>query len=137
MVDKIGIETKVHMKVALPQWDGKVATVFDFAQELIVYTIDENGSCEACCHPLNNSGLSCRLNLLFKEEVDVLICGAISRRMCRLLLQANIEIHSNVCGEVEVVLKAWQQGQLASFRFRCQRRRRGERCRRAQHTREC
>ena len=118
------------MKVALPLWNGKVATVFDFAHELVVYTIDEEGIRESCCHPLADGGFACRLHLLQKEDVDVLICGAISRQMHKLLQQTRIELHSNVCGPIEAVLNAWQEGNLSPFRFRCHRKRKGCRCQR-------
>mgnify|MGYP001544943323 CR=1 FL=1 len=109
------------MKVALPLWDGKVSTVFDFAREVVVFTINENGKHNRQSFVFADTQLMSHFQLLTKERVNVLICGAISRQLAKLVDHAGIKLHINVCGPIDKVLAAWQKGELEKYRFRCLR----------------
>ena len=47
----------------------------------------------------------------------LLICGAISERLEAALLRAGIQVIPQICGEIELVLRAFEAGQLAEPAF--------------------
>ena len=82
-----------------------------------------------------------RVARLLELQVELLICGAISRDLARWVSGAGIEILSYVSSPIDEVVKAFVAGRLAEPRFvlpgcwpgarngfhRCRRRRRGRR----------
>lgn len=53
-----------------------------------------------------------KLAFLKEQQVDVLICGAISRRVQKYAEELGIRVNPFVSGEVREVWEAWKSGQL-------------------------
>lgn len=102
------------MKVAIPQWQGRVSPVFDVAGNLLLVEYD-NG-CEVRREEvrLAETGLLARAAELSRVGADVLICGAISAPLEARLAAAGVRVLSFVCGTVEEILAGFLAGQLAS-----------------------
>jgi predicted Fe-Mo cluster-binding NifX family protein len=104
-------------KIALPIRDGYVSPAFDFARRLLVVEFEdarEAGRSEIALVPETNAQRAARLVEL---QVQLLICGAISRDLAQWLLGAGIEILPYVSGLIDEVLKAYVTGQLTEPRF--------------------
>ena len=66
------------MKVAIPEWQGRISPVFDVAATLVVADVVDAQAVEQRTVRLFCSDLHGRVMELAGMGVDVLICGAIS-----------------------------------------------------------
>lgn len=116
------------MKIAIPQWQGRVSPVFDVAANLLIVEVVEGRETgrQAIC-PLAVDPLA-RARHVAQLQVDVLICGAVSWPLEMALSSEGVRVISHICGEVEEVLKAFVEGRLSAEEFSmpgcCGRRRR-------------
>lgn len=116
------------MKIALPDWQGRISPVFDVAAHLLVAEVAEGRVEDRRNVLLVADDIPSRVRQVANLEVDVLICGAISWPLEMALVNAGIEVISQNCGEVEQVLAAFAMGRLTQDAFLmpgcCGRRRR-------------
>lgn len=116
------------MKVALPDWEGRISPVFDVAGNLLVADVEDGRVCDRRMFQLNADSPQARAQRLLDFDVDVLICGAISWPLERALFSAGVEVIPQTCGGVEEVLAAFVLGRLTQGAFLmpgcCGRRRR-------------
>jgi predicted Fe-Mo cluster-binding NifX family protein len=105
------------MKVAVTVWEESVSTVCDFCNRLLIFDIEAKKARN--CFPLTfeTQIWPVRVNRLKALGVDVLLCGAVSRHLERMLATAGIEIISWLCGSVEEVIRAYLDGALPDTRF--------------------
>ena len=129
------------MKVAIPQWKGRVSPVFDVAGSLLVSEVHEGVEIGRWQIELTASDPLKRARQVVLTGAKVLICGAISCPLESALLAAGLVLHPQVCGAVEEVLEAFRKGQLDQAAFVmpgcCGRRRRGRRRRGRGHQSNC
>lgn len=130
----------IVMKVAISHWQGRVSPVFDVARNVLVVETDGGGEQSRREVTFDQAEtFPARASRLARTEVNVLICGAISRPLDMAIQALGVEVISQTCGEVECVLRAFMEGQLNSNSFLMpgcrgrgwgsQHRRRGGRCR--------
>jgi len=105
------------MKIAIPVYNGSVSNVFDFAHRLLLVDIETAKVVEPCEVELKAESLPQRAGRLKNLEVDVLICGAISRALATMITASEIEVLAFVTGRVDDVLEAYLTGQLAKSQF--------------------
>ncbi|HPQ66409.1 MAG TPA: hypothetical protein PLI51_06760, partial [bacterium] len=96
------------MKVAIPQWQGRVSPVFDVAGEVLV--ADSDGG--RIRLELGEAAGFERVRRLVEGNVGVLLCCSISRFLEAAVREAGIDLIPHVCGEVEEILAAWTSGRL-------------------------
>ena len=99
------------MKLAIPVCDGRIATVLDFAQKLLLVEFDHGREISRTEVTLHES------KQLIHLDVHVLICGAISRSLSALLTREGIEVIPLVSGPVEDVLTSFLKGRLGDADF--------------------
>lgn len=116
------------MKVAIPDWQGRISPVFDVAAHLLVAEVEDGRILARLLVLMNEDGLHARAKQVSGLGVDVLICGAISRPLELALASAGVEVAPQTCGDVEDVLSAFVAGRLSQDAFLmpgcCGRRRR-------------
>ena len=100
------------MKVSLPIWQGKVAGVFDFADVLLLVDMENGIEKSRNEVPLTERSGPERVGKLRQLDVQVLICGAISKPLAEMVHGAGIEVLPFVSGTVEQVLAAYKMGKL-------------------------
>ncbi|GAF89127.1 unnamed protein product, partial [marine sediment metagenome] len=105
-------------RVAIPIWSGRVCTVFDFAQRLLIVDLDGGKELERKEYVLENVPPLIRASRLLHLNVQVLICGAISSSLASLVSKYGIKIIPSICGDIDEVLNAYITGSLATPRFR-------------------
>ena len=105
------------MIIAIAVWQSRVSPVFDTAGRLLILDV-ENGR-EACRKELSTLGLSIqeRVNRLVELDVDVLICGAISRQLEDMALASGIRVVPWLTGDVEEALEWYLSGKPINTRF--------------------
>jgi len=105
------------MRVAIPHWQGRVSPVFDVAGRVLL--IDIAGAKEQARQEVvvDSTEPGARANLLVDHGATVLICGAISWTLERILGAAGVEVISQICGDVEQILAAFLDGRLDQNRY--------------------
>ena len=117
------------MNVAIPILDERVSPVFDVAQSVILVELDGVRELRRQTVAMHSQDLTRRVDELSQHDVNVLICGAISRPLEAMVVAAGIRVIPQTCGAVEEVVQAFVAGRLNDRAFLmpgcCGRRRHG------------
>lgn len=105
------------MKVAVTVWEDSVSTVCDFCSRVLIFDSDAAEAQKPLSLTFDTQAWPQRVNRLRELGVAVLLCGAVSRPLERLLATAGIEVIAGRCGSVEEVLTAYRDGRLSDARF--------------------
>jgi len=105
------------MRVAIPIWRGCVSPLFEAAGCLLLLRLARGVDFGRRLIDLADRPPAARAQLLWLEGVEVLICGALSRPVQRMLEANKIEVIGWIRGEVEDVLAAFMQGRLGHPRY--------------------
>ena len=122
------------MQVAIPEWEGRVSPVFDTASRVVLLRVEEGR--EAGRREAQFAGMPppLRVQRLADLGIEVLICGAISRRLSAMCQSCGITVIPWVSGSLDEVLRAYLAGALPDPQYTmpgcCGRRLRGRRRRR-------
>ncbi|MEW6363462.1 MAG: NifB/NifX family molybdenum-iron cluster-binding protein [Acidobacteriota bacterium] len=103
--------------MAVTQWLGRVAPLFDTARRVVVVDVRDGARGSSQEGELPDGGPSHRIQALCTLGVDALICGAISRPIARMLGACGISVIPFVAGSVDDVLNAYTSGRLQSPQF--------------------
>jgi len=105
------------MKIAIPIYNDSVSNVFDFAHRFLLVEIENGKEANRSEVALENQLLPQRAGKLKNLEVDVLVCGAISRVLANMVTASGIQLLPYVTGRVDDVLQAYLTGQLVKPEF--------------------
>jgi len=105
------------MRIVLPASGTCVATVFDFADTLMVVDIANMEIAGKQILSIPQSLPSIVAGKLRELKVNTLICGAISNPMAAMVWHSGIEVVPGITGEAEAVVQAYIHGQLAQPKF--------------------
>lgn len=99
------------MRIAVPAWQERVSPVLDFAQQVVL--VDLAGRNETRRRERLGSQVPHeRAGRLDQLDVDVVICGAVSRTLEGLIAARGIRLIPLICGRVEEVIRAFRDGTL-------------------------
>lgn len=105
------------MKIAIPIYNESVSNVFDFATRLLLVNIENDKETNRSEVALESQFSPQRVSQLKTLEVDVLVCGAISRVLANMVVTSGIQVLPYVTGEVNDILQAYLTGQLVKSEF--------------------
>jgi len=105
------------MRVAVPDWEGRVSPVFDVAKQVLLVDLGHPDNGNRRWETLGTALPHERARRLAELGVQVLVCGAISWPLEALLAAAGIRVVPLICGEVEEVVRAFRDGTLENERF--------------------
>jgi len=105
------------MKIAIPIWNNYVSDVFDLTDQFLLVEIENNNDISRSQVLLKNKSLSRLLGQLKNLEVDVLICGAISRALAKKATTLGIQVLPYVTGSIDDVIQAYLSGELTKSKF--------------------
>jgi predicted Fe-Mo cluster-binding NifX family protein len=108
---------ELDMKVAIPQWQGRVSPVFDVAGSLLLIYLGHGVEIDRKGVALVEDTFWGRARRMAGLGIDTLICGAISRPLELALLYSGIEVISQICGDVDQVLEAYMKGRMRQEMF--------------------
>ena len=105
------------MRIAIPIWEDKISPVLDTASKLLI--IDDKTQKQSSRFEANlfEQDMSQRCSFIRGLELDVLICGAVSRQLSEMLKACGIKIISGISGPAEDVLNAYLEGVLLHSGF--------------------
>ena len=106
------VERVIAMKIAIPTFGTRVSPRFDYAQSVLIVTIDEAGAAERQEITATDWAPHERINRLLELGVETVICGGIDRWSAASLQSAGVTIYALVVGEAEDALSALLQGKL-------------------------
>jgi len=95
------------MRIAIPNWQGRVSPVFDVAGSLLLFDVNGQDVLAREELPLRGHGPIARADEVSALKVDVLVCGAISRAVLSAISASGILVIPQICGPVEEVLRAY------------------------------
>jgi len=105
------------MIVAIPVSEGRIAPLFDVAKHLLVIEYQRTQEIRRREVHVGQATLLGRLRALSVNEVDVLICEAVSTPLEVLVTSEGIKVIHHICGPVDTVLEAYVAGRLAEDAF--------------------
>ena len=108
---------KSKNRIAIPTWSDYVSNVFDFANQLLLVDVEDEKDMNHTQVPFVQQVIPQRASQLVELNVDVLICGTISRSLATMLMASHIEVIPFVTGPVDEVLSAYLNKQLDQAKF--------------------
>ncbi len=105
------------MNVAIPVWEHNLSTVFDFCDRIVVVNVASGQIKDRKTVRLADNRAACKPAGLKEFDINVLLCGAISRPLYRMIEASGIMIVSFLRGTVDEVLEAYLTGNLLDRRF--------------------
>jgi predicted Fe-Mo cluster-binding NifX family protein len=105
------------MKIAMAHWQGRVSPVFDVADHLLLITVENGREILREERRLSARQPFERAQKLAEAQVDVLLCGAVSRPLEKALVGAGIQVIAFLGGGVEGILAAFLDQRLADGRL--------------------
>jgi predicted Fe-Mo cluster-binding NifX family protein len=105
------------MRIAISIWEDKISPVLDTASKLLVIDKDTQKESSRFEANLLEQDMSQRCFFIRGLDLDVLICGAVSRQLSEMLKACGIKIISGISGPAEDVLDAYQKGALLHSGF--------------------
>ena len=105
------------MRIAVSIWKDKVSPVLDTASKLLIIESEMKKEVSRFETLLFTQDISRRCHFVRGLNIDVLICGAVSRQLSGRLTSSGVEVISGISGLAEEVLAAYLQGTLLNPRF--------------------
>ncbi len=105
------------MKVALTIWGNRISPVFDSARKLLIAEVKDNKVLSRHYELFNSEEVSGLAELLTGLGINVLICGAISKRFSDIIETSEIKLCPFITGHVDVVLKSYAENENISPDF--------------------
>jgi len=105
------------MRMAIPVWQLRVSPVFDSAGRLLICDIKDGHEISRTRRSINGLSLQGRVKRLVALDVDVLLCGAVSRPLAGMITASGIKVIPCVTGEVDEVLGWYMSGKPLDARF--------------------
>jgi len=105
------------MRLAVAVWDYEVSPVFDFAHRILVVQCDDDEEQSRYRYEIPDESMAARAERLRELGVNVLVCGAISNPLAKMVSGMGITLIPWKCGLVEEVLVAYFSGTLEDPRF--------------------
>jgi predicted Fe-Mo cluster-binding NifX family protein len=105
------------MKIAIPVQGDHVATVFDGADEFLMFETQPGEAVAPFRISCAEDTCISKVSFLKNRGVDILICGALSGFIRRMIEAADIRIFPFVRGTAEEVVEAFCSGALDDRRF--------------------
>jgi len=105
------------MKIGIPIWEDKISPVLDTASRLLVVETEGEKESSRFETYLDVQDIARRCFRIQGIGVDILICGAVSRRLLEKLMALGVQIISGISGPPEDVLRAYLRGNIDDAKF--------------------
>jgi len=105
------------MRIAVPDWKGRVSPVFDVARQLLVVDFEGGRELRRSVESLEQTLPPLRVDGLARRGVNVLLCGGISAPLLRMLEARRINVIPGISGDVNQVLQGYLAGHLTDGRL--------------------
>lgn len=121
------------MKAAFTIWNGRIAPVFDVAGHIAVsHHCAPNDALQWLELPTGTAAE--KLLFLHQQQIELLVCGAMTRSTLLIATSFNIEVQPFIAGDQQRVIECWHNNQpleqlfvMPGCKGRCQQK--GRNCR--------
>jgi predicted Fe-Mo cluster-binding NifX family protein len=101
------------MKIAIPNWQGRVSPVFDASDTIVLIDIESGREQRRENFRLASLDPVRRAQEVASLGADVVLCGAISRTLESALNGAGVHVKGFVCGDLEALVEAFMAGKIS------------------------
>jgi len=105
------------VRIGVPIWEDRVSPVLDAAERLLVVDVEGSVLVRSALRLLDGPHAARVAGTIRNAGVDVLICGAVSEEVGRLIASTGTEIVPWVTGPADEVVRAYVDGTLADARY--------------------
>jgi len=113
------VRVGVSMRVAIAVWNDRISPVFDTSSRLLLVDVEQGAERDRRIVEVGADSFPMqRARRLTELEVNVLICGAISRVLVEMVSASGVVVVPWVSGPVEGVLRAYLTKRLSDSRWR-------------------
>jgi predicted Fe-Mo cluster-binding NifX family protein len=105
------------MKLAIPIHGDRISPMFDVARRFELWGFDRGRDATVVAHDLGHTDPVDKTRRLIEMGTTVLICGAISWPLERMLVSSKVRVIPNTCGSVKEVIAAFIAGNLTETSF--------------------
>jgi len=117
-------------RIAIAMWRLRISPVFDTTGKLLIVDAVNGREMRRAEQDIHELSMQKRVDRLAELDVDVLLCGAISRQLAGMVAASGIRLVPLLTGDAESVLRWYLAGKPFDSRFlmpgcRRQRRRAG------------
>lgn len=104
-------------KISIPLFKDRVSPLFDVAGRFIVFHVKGDRVIDRFYFNTGGYSESEIVNLIKSQNIDIVICGAISNCLKNLIINSGTEVLNGIMGVVEDVVAAYLSGKIFSERF--------------------
>lgn len=105
------------MKIAIAYHNNRVSPVFDESDKVLIIHIQNRREVKRVEAMLRSRNPFARAEEVSGLEIDVLICGAVSRGLEAALVAAGVRVVGFVCGYIDEILSAYVCKRFVDDRF--------------------
>jgi predicted Fe-Mo cluster-binding NifX family protein len=105
------------VRIAVAVWQSRISPVFDTARQLLMLDIENGCESQRTEQSIFGPSMQKRVDQLVELDVDVLLCGAISRQLADMVAASGIRLVPWLTGEAEGVLQWYLTGKPIEPRF--------------------
>ena len=106
-----------EMRIAVAVWQSRVSPVFDTAGQLLIMDVENGRESNRTEQSILGLSIQKRVDRLVELDVDVLLCGAISRQLAGMVAASGIRLIPWVTGDIAGVLQWYLTGKPIEPRF--------------------
>jgi predicted Fe-Mo cluster-binding NifX family protein len=117
------------MKVLITVWNGRISPVFDVAKEGLLINVENGEVVSKSSVSIVYGTCMNKVDFMISENIDVLICGAVSRRVEMELIDKGVLVYSFVSGDIDEVITGFIHNRLTNAGFAMPGCQKGRRCR--------
>ena len=104
------VQMEVTMKVGITVWEDRISPVFDAARMLLVVNIEDHRLVSKQLMPCRPGMIGEFVRILEDEQIEEVICGAISQVPAKTLQAHEIRLVPFIAGTVDSVLHGYVEG---------------------------
>jgi len=97
-------------KIAITILGNRFAPVFDVSGSLLILEICKNAIINSKIESLDTHNINLKFATIKMCGIDLLICGAISRRFQNKAQEYGIDLISFICGNIEDIINSYLSG---------------------------
>ena len=102
------------MKIVIPCEEGKIKNIFEETTRIGFFDVAGGEVINAMEFDLGGSGAEAVVNELIMYHTDVVICGGITGRSKKALINAGIIVYSGIVGGMDQAVSAFLNGSLVA-----------------------
>ena len=105
------------MNIAIPVWNQHISTVFDYCDRVMIVRIRSGRVIDERHFDFCGTSVVERVNMLRQLDANILLCGAISMPLERMITASGITVVPFLKGTTRDIINAYLSGNLPNPHF--------------------